>query len=170
MSEDVSVERLSVAEAAEVLGVSRDAIHKRIKRGSIEHEKGEDGRFYVDVDTSAPGLDESVDKSKDKSKVEVLERLIEGQQDRIESLERQLMRHGDETERLHQIVAGLTQANVEQARTIRAIEDYSTIVERPTEDAETVEEAPEGSEPRPATGGAQEAGERRPWWRRVLGR
>ena len=170
MSEDVSVERLSVAEAAEVLGVTRDAIHKRIKRGSIEHEKGEDGRFYVDVDTSTPGLDESVDKSKDKSKVEVLERLIEGQQDRIESLERQLMRHGDETERLHQIIAGLAQANSEQARTIRAIEAPAS--EEPTQDAETVEEEPEGAEPRPATGGAQDAAqgpERRSWWRRWFG-
>ena len=166
MSEDVSVERLSVAEAAEVLGVTRDAIHKRIKRGSIEHEKGEDGRFYVDVDTSAPGLDESVDKSKDKSKVEVLERLIEGQQDRIESLERQLMRHGDETERLHQIVAGLAQANAEQARTIRAIEAPAS--EEPTQDAETVEEEPEGAEPRSATGSTQEATQR-PWWRRLFG-
>ncbi len=166
MSEDVSVERLSVAEAAEVLGVTRDAIHKRIKRGSIEHEKGEDGRFYVDVDTSTPGLDASVDKSKDKSKVEVLERLIEGQQDRIESLERQLMRHGDETERLHQIIAGLAQANAEQARTIRAIEAPAS--EEPTQDAETVEEEPEGAEPRSATGSTQEATQR-PWWRRMFG-
>jgi DNA-directed RNA polymerase specialized sigma24 family protein len=45
VSEDVSVERLSVAEAAEALGVTRDAIHKRIRRGSVEHEKGADGRF-----------------------------------------------------------------------------------------------------------------------------
>jgi septal ring factor EnvC (AmiA/AmiB activator) len=155
-----------VAEAAEVLGVTRDAIHKRIKRGSIEHEKGEDGRFYVDVDTSTPGLDASVDKSKDKSKVEVLERLIEGQQDRIESLERQLMRHGDETERLHQIIAGLAQANAEQARTIRAIEAPAS--EEPTQDAETVEEEPEGAEPRSATGSTQEATQR-PWWRRMFG-
>jgi len=155
-----------VAEAAEVLGVTRDAIHKRIKRGSIEHEKGEDGRFYVDVDTSTPRLDESVDKSKDKSKVEVLERLIEGQQDRIESLERQLMRHGDETERLHQIIAGLAQANAEQARTIRAIEAPAS--EEPTQDAETVEEEPEGAEPRSATGSTQEATQR-PWWRRLFG-
>jgi hypothetical protein len=34
---------------------------------------------------------------------------------------------------------------------------------------ETVEEASDRAEPRPAAGGAQE-GARRPWWRRVLGR
>ncbi len=159
MSEERSVERLSVAEAAEALGVTRDAIHKRIRRGSVEYEKGEDGRFYVYVDTSTPGLDES----KDESKVEVLERLIEGQQERIAFLEREMRRRGDETERLHQIVAGLAQANAEQARTIRAIEAPAS--SETTEDAETVEEDPETSpepspEPRSSTAGPQTAPQR----------
>ena len=168
MSEDVSVERLSVAEAAEALGVTRDAIHKRIKRRSVEFEKGEDGRFYVFVDTSTSGLDESVDKSKDESKVEVLERLIEGQQERIEFLERELERRGDETTNLHQIVGGLTQANARLAARVPELE----APQEASEDAETVEEAPEGPEPRPATGGAQEAAratERPGFWRRLFG-
>jgi hypothetical protein len=63
VSEDVSVERLPVAQAAEVLGVTRDAIHKRIHRGTIAYEKGDDGRFYVYVDTSTEGLDSSTDTS-----------------------------------------------------------------------------------------------------------
>ena len=139
MSDDVSVERLSVAEAAEALGVTRDAIHKRITRGTIRHEKGEDGRFYVYVDTSTEGLDPSTDKSKDESKVEVLERLVESHENRIASLERELERRGVEAERYQQIVAGLTQANTEQARTIRAIEAPAPEEESP-EAAETVEE------------------------------
>src|SRR5215211_748814 len=102
-------------EAAEALGVTRDAIHKRIKRGSLEYEKGEDGRLYVYVDTSTSGLEKSVDESKDEAKAEVLERLIESQQDRIAFLEQELERRGDETTRLHQIVAGLTQANTQLA-------------------------------------------------------
>jgi len=57
VSEDVSEERLSVGEAAARLGVTRDAIHKRIRRDSIRHEQGEDGRFYVYVDTSTIGAD-----------------------------------------------------------------------------------------------------------------
>ena len=171
MSEDVSVERLSVAEAAEALGVTRDAIHKRIRRGSVEHEKGEDGRFYVYVDASTPGLDESVDKSKDESKVEVLERLIEGQQDRIEFLERELERRGDETTRLHQIVGGLTQANARLAARVPELEAPAS------PEARGSPEGPGPTEtPPPAPGDAQAAarrpekgGERLPWWRRVLG-
>ena len=161
----MSVDRLSVAEAAEALSVTRDAIHKRITRGTIEHEKGEDGRFYVFVDTSTERLDLSTDTSVDKSKVEALERLIDSQHDRIAFLERELDRRGDETIRLQQIVAGLTQANAQLAARVPELE----APQEATEDAETVEETPEGVEPRPATGGAQE-GARRPWWRRVLGR
>ncbi len=160
MSEEQSIERLSVAEAAQVLGVTRDAIHKRISRGSIEHEKGEDGRFYVYVDTSTPGLDMSTYMSKDESKVEALERLLENQQDRISFLERELERRGDETERLHQIVAGLTRATAELSARLPELEAPS----KPPG-------APEGSEAlRPSTeGDAQEPVERRSWWQRMFG-
>jgi hypothetical protein len=161
VSEEQSIERLSVAEAARVLGVTRDAIHKRISRGSIEHEKGENGRFYVYVDTSTSGLDTSADISKDVSKIEALERLLENQQDRISFLERELERRGDETERLHQIVAGLTRATAELS--VRLPE-----LEAPSEPPDASETARSRREPRPASGGTQE-GAQRPWWRRWFG-
>ena len=47
--------------------------------------------------------------------------LVVGLRDRAAVLEREMKRRGDETERLHQIVAGLAQAIAEQGRTIRAI-------------------------------------------------
>jgi hypothetical protein len=152
VSEEQSTERLSVAEAARVLGVTRDAIHKRINRGSIEHEKGEDGRFYVYVDTSTSELDTSTDESKDKSKVETLERLLENQQDRISFLERELERRGDETERLHQIVAGLTRATAELSARLPELEAPS----EPPGSPEIVTEKP------------QEPVERRSWWQRMF--
>jgi hypothetical protein len=177
VSEDVSVERLSVGEAARVLGVTRDAIHKRISRGSIEYEKGEDGRFYVYVDTSTLGLDPSTDTSKDESKVAALERLIATQGDRISFLERELERRGDETERLHQIVAGLTRATAELSSRLPEIE-------APPEPPGTPETAaePERAGPWSASGEAQEGTERPqqrsgwrapvaklPWWHYGLG-
>ena len=171
MSKDMSVERLSVAEAAEALGVTRDAIHKRIKRDSVEYEKGEDGRFYVYVDTSTPGLDESIYKSKDESKVEVLERLIEGQQERIEFLERELERRGDETTRLHQIVGGLTQANARLAARVPELEAPGSPEARESPESpgpiETPAAAPGGHYG--GTEASEAGGERRPWWRRVFG-
>ncbi len=42
--------RLTVREAAEMLGTSVDAIRKRIRKGSLASEKGEDGRVYVWLD------------------------------------------------------------------------------------------------------------------------
>jgi hypothetical protein len=155
-------------EAAEALGVTRDAIHKRIRRGTIEYEKGEDGRFYVYVDISTSRVDQSAYESKDESKVEVLERLIEGQQDRIAFLERELERRGDETVRLHQIVAGLTQANAQLAARVPELEAPQEAAEAP----EPAEDEPERAEPRPdrveAQEGVGEASERS-WWRRMFG-
>ena len=157
-------QRLTVAQAATVLGITEGAVRSRIKRGTLPTTKEGAAVFVLlgggtseanqppsdGVPTAQPGL-------------------VEELRDRVASLERQLERRGDETERLHQIIAGLAQANAEQARTIRAIEaPASEAAEEPAEDAETVDEAPEGSEPRSATGSTQEA-TRRPWWRRVFG-
>src|SRR5215211_5979411 len=152
MSEEMSVERLSVMEAAEVLGVTRDAIHKRIKRGSLEYGKGEDGRLYVYVDISTSGLDKSVDEAKDESKAEVLERLIESQQDHIAFLEQELERRGDETTRLHQIVAGLTQANAQLSSRVTELEASRAPRESPEGEAgpgstkEAPPDVPEGAD------------------------
>jgi hypothetical protein len=164
VSKEGSVERLSVAEAAEALGVTRDAIHKRIRRESIHYERGEDSRFYVYVDTSTSGLDTSVDESKDESKVEYLERLIEDQRDQIAYLRSELARraetHLEESRRKDSIIAALTQR-------IPELEAPA-----PPEPRESPTEGAGGAdtvEARPAGGGAQEGTETRPWWRRVFG-
>lgn len=41
------MDRVTVAEAAERLGISQDAVRQRIRRGTIDHERTEDGRLYV---------------------------------------------------------------------------------------------------------------------------
>lgn len=46
-------ERVTVYRAAEVLGVTVDAVRKRIQRGTIPHERHEDGRVYVLLDAGA---------------------------------------------------------------------------------------------------------------------
>jgi hypothetical protein len=42
--------RVTLKEAAELLGVSKEAVRKRVMRGTIPSDKGEDGRVYVYVD------------------------------------------------------------------------------------------------------------------------
>jgi hypothetical protein len=53
------VDRLTVQAAARRLGVSEGAIRKRVKRGTLRHDKGEDGRVYVYLDA---GVDVGVDE------------------------------------------------------------------------------------------------------------
>jgi hypothetical protein len=137
--------------------VTRDAIHKRIHRGSIQHEKGEDGRLYVYVDTSTLGLDSSTDTSKDESKVEALERILEHQQDRIAFLEREL-------ERKDAILLNMTEAM--KAIAPPAQEEAPP---EPPEASVTATEQPGRVEAQSQVEGAQEAGERVSWWRRVFG-
>jgi len=38
-------------DAADVLGLTVDAVRKRVKRGTLESERGADGRLYVFLDT-----------------------------------------------------------------------------------------------------------------------
>jgi hypothetical protein len=44
------MDRVTVAEAAARLGVKEQAIRKRIQRGTLAHDKDEDGRVYVYLD------------------------------------------------------------------------------------------------------------------------
>jgi hypothetical protein len=46
------VDRLTVAEAADTLGITRDAVRKRVQRDNIPWEKDEDGRIWVYLDQS----------------------------------------------------------------------------------------------------------------------
>jgi len=147
-----------------VLGITEGAVRSRIKRGTLPTAKEGAAVFVLLGD----GTSEANHPPSDGEPT-AQPGLVEELRDRVASLERQLERRGDEAERLHQIIAGLAQANAEQARTIRAIEaPASEAADEPTEDAETVEEAPEGAEPRSATGGAHEPTQR-PWWRRMFG-
>ena len=137
--------RLTVPEAAEALGVTADAVRGRIRRGILEAE-WEAGTVYDFLDLGESDRREpswtSRTPSDDQS--ELVAQLL----DRVASLERQLERHWDETERLHQIVARLAQANADQAHTIRATgAPASEEVAEAAETVETVEEEPESSAP-----------------------
>ena len=52
---DASMDRLTMAEAAKRLGVTKDAVRKRVQRGNIPYEKAEDGVVYVYLDRGDTG-------------------------------------------------------------------------------------------------------------------
>jgi hypothetical protein len=156
--------RVTIREAASRLGVTEAAIRKRIQRGSLNKEMGEDGRVYV-------YLDMSQDMSNLESQVDH-EPLVDELRDRVRFLERELDRRSIEAERYQQIVAGLATANVN-------LTDRLKELEAPTREpaaSQAHEEAAEG----PSPGGEGEVvpapaerepqsrseGVRKPWYKR----
>ncbi len=124
-------QRLDVNQAADILGISTDAVRKRARRGTLGSEKAEDGSLYVWLDTGTPN---GTPNGSTPTQAH-----LDSLQEQIEFLRRELERKD------HLLAAALER--------IPAIEAPRT--------------EPEGSEPRPATEGAQEAPEPpRSWWRR----
>src|SRR5215211_6885905 len=113
--------RVSVYEAAEVMGVTVDAIRKRISRDTIPHERDDDGRVWVLLDTDQDTASKVQDADRPQSDSGAL---ISEMRHRIESLERQL-----EQER---------QANSEHRRLLAAaLERIPPQLEAPSEARES---------------------------------
>jgi hypothetical protein len=137
------------------MGVTVDAIRKRMYRGTIPHEKDEDGRVWVILDTDQDAASKIRDTDQPQSDKDAL---VSEMSDRIASLERQL-----EAER---------QANSEHRRLLAAALERippqleaSTAPSEPRESPETVSDE---SATRPGTSEGQE-GVQRSWWRRIFG-
>src|SRR5215203_5569564 len=131
------VDRLTIQEAARRLGISEGAVRKRATRGSLKHEKGDDGRVYVYLDAGGGrGVDAGQDEGVDPNSNALISQL----RDEVVYLR-------DENRRKDEII-------MQQAMTMRQLTAASS--QESPGDAETVEEAPEGAEPRPATGEAQD--------------
>ncbi len=160
--------RVTIREAASRLGVTEAAVRKRIQRGSLGKELGQDGRVYVYLDLSR-------DTSQPESQVHrdpMIEELVEELRDRVAFLERSLERRSVEAERYQQIVAGLTQTNNNLSARVLELE---APVESPAPyqpgDTAAEEAANGASGPRPSANdtGAQNGSGRVSWWRRVFG-
>jgi len=173
-SHDRRDEGMTVTEAARILGITEGAVRKRVERGKLAAEHTQDGRLlvYLDRDTTA------TDTTRDRPRQSRDERpRNERHEDRYtRSLEEQIAylrsqldqeraARTEERRRQDTVIAQLSRANEEQARTIRELEAPQGARESP----EAAEEKPERAEqPRPDASGAQE-GALRPWWRRMFG-
>jgi hypothetical protein len=142
--------RTTVAEAAEILGISAEAVRGRIRRRTLPVER-EGGAVYVLLEgepqsrTTDDQSRTTADQPDDRT-----DALIAELQDRVRSLE---------------------EANRENRRIIAALTSRIPAIEAPSEPPggpETAEEEPERAEPRYATGSSQE-GVQRSWWRRWFG-
>jgi excisionase family DNA binding protein len=153
---DATQDRVTIQEAARRLGVKEDAIRKRIQRGSIRHEKDENGRVYVWVDTTQDARRTSQDTTQGTTQNTIQDERLEDLKDQVGYLRRQLAEEREARRRADTIIAQLARATEEQARTIRELE----APQEASDAAETVEEAPEGTETvrrRRGSGGRTEA-------------
>jgi hypothetical protein len=145
---------LDVGAAARDLGISTDAVRKRIARGSLRSDR-EDGhvRVWLDVGRTEAGREAQVDG----------EALVEVLQEHISDLRVQLEAEREARRRADTIIAQLTQANAALAAKVPELE----AAESREVTAEGAAERPERAEPHSDAPGDQEA-VRRPWWRRVF--
>jgi hypothetical protein len=153
-----SRQRVTVAQAAEILGVTVEAIRGRIKRGTLDHERLS-GTVYVllDADQSTNRTRPDTDQATDRLQSDTTA-LISAKDETITTLRDQL-----EAER---------QAHAEARRIIAGLVERIPAIAAPSETpeaAETSEEQQGRGQPRPDAPGAQE-GSQRPWrslWRRI---
>lgn len=162
-SPDGPVERLTVAEAARRLGVTSDAIRKRIKRETIRHDNDPDGRVHVYLDVTPKvwrriedkSTDGSGDTSRDASDDESREDLVDVLRDQIEMLRGELEDWKEEARRKDTIIMQLAKRVPELEATSESRDAPETA--SPRSDRDTV---PEDS---------QEPARRRSWWRQFFG-
>lgn len=156
--------RVPLREAAQLLGVSKDALRQRIRRGTIRSEKGEDGRVYVYVDASTDAVQGAPLKAPPPVGESAPGEMVDELRDRLRYVETQL-----QAER---------EAHAESRRLLlAALEKIPPAIEPPSEQARERRESPEmaddeqqGRGPVPAAGGPREEGaERRSWWREFFG-
>jgi excisionase family DNA binding protein len=144
-------QRVTVPEAAELLGITAEAVRMRIKRGTLRSER-QGGRVFVLLGQGQP-TEQPTDRPDEPNA------LISQMQGRIDSLERQLEEAAERDRENRRIIVALTSR-------IPAIEAPAS--PEATESPETAREPAEGAEPHPDAPGAQE-GVQRPWWRRWFG-
>jgi len=162
--------RLTIQDAARSLGVSEGAIRKRVNRGTLEHDRDDDGRIYVYLDGTTRGVDDVQDEVSDPHSGALTSALRE----EVAFLRAELERRGDEAERYQRIVAGLSQANADLSARIRELESPEPSEETGRSDAEGSgrgEPRPDDTEAHSSSQGRQREPQSRVgrWLRRTFG-
>ena len=131
---------VNLREAAELLGISTEAVRKRATRGSLRSDR-HDGRVVVwaDEGRTEGGREAQVNGGA----------LLEAKEETIRLLEEQLRLRAEEIQRRDVIISQLTQANAALAQRVPKLD----APQRPAEE-------PEGSDG-PGSGGCSEANEGR---------
>jgi excisionase family DNA binding protein len=118
-------ERMTIAQAAEALGISRDTIRRKIKRGELDAVRGNDGAWRVEITVpDSPALPKAAHGAAAYASQPALNaELVQELRDQIAALQQELDRtraeqrdqfatlradHQGELERLHVLLGNLT--------------------------------------------------------------
>jgi hypothetical protein len=153
--------RLAVADAAQALGISAEAVRMRIRRGTLPSERvGGSVHVLLDADQTRRDAERNDDVTTDRT-----ERIAD-LKDQLGYLRGQLDAEREANRENRRIIAALTQR-------IPAIEAPSeTPSQEPPEAPTAATEQPGRVDPQPSVEGAQEGAEqpqRRSWWREFFG-
>lgn len=149
-----SVQRVTVNEAASILGISQDAVRKRINRGSLRAVR-EHGQVYVLVPKRPRVAPAATPAPEGPTQIalEVLQERVASQQERIVSLE-------STVDRLWKLVASHEKARREEREIFRAQLVNQQLVLRQLEELKRI-----GSR---ETQGEEESPHRAEWHHRVI--
>ena len=153
-------QRVTVPKAAEILGVTPDAVRSRLRRGKLQREE-EDGTVYVllegdghDDQPTAEDRQETVGDRHETVEATVAEEVL---RDQVTHLREQLAEEREARRRADHIIAQLTQANATLARRVPELETARAPRESPMS----------ASNDSGSTWSTEE--EQRSWWRRFFG-
>jgi hypothetical protein len=142
------MDRVTVAEAAIRLGVKEQAIRKRIQRGTLAHDKDEDGRVhvYLDPEYVATGAGNGIRIG--------MSTLVQSLQEQIAYLRQEAEDWKEEARRKDTIIMSLTQRLPE--------------LEAPTESREVFESGTQAKGKGTVPSEPQESSQRRSWLHRFF--
>ena len=146
------MQRLSVAEAAKALGISQQAVHGRIKRETIEHDIGEDGKIYVYVEDN--GVEKGVGNAVVNDYITSLKSEIEGLKEDKEVWQ-------EEAKRKDTIIAQMNQ-------TMGALIHRIPELEAPSESTPEATESAAVDSDIESRGVVPPTPQNRSWWRRIF--
>ncbi len=153
------LERLSVAQAARALGLTESGIRKRVARGTLPHERDENGTVWVFVDplqtVSGTPLGNQAD--------EVRDTILDTLRDQVATLKDQVRYLQAEGERKDAIIMTMAQR-------IPELESAKDSTAEPREFTETASEEPYSTHAPPtAETPVSAAQNKRSWWRAFFG-
>jgi hypothetical protein len=120
------VRHIPLKEAAAELGISKDAVRQRIRRGTLRSDKGVDGRVYVYLDPSTYDVHDDAPEERSEARDHDL---VDELRDRVSYLERQVEEEREARRRADTLLARLMDRVPELEAPQEAADDPETVEE-----------------------------------------